>query len=106
MTAWPSLGPCCGCGTTEGVTNILMLDRRGVTPGHGWGCLVCGLPSDGAVAVLCDACVDQPPRFACRGYASDGARVPIDELPEGAFVHDEKRHELDDMATTGAHAHG
>ena len=53
-----SLGPCCQCECTDGVRNIFLLNRRGAIPGRGWGCVVCGLPPDGAVAVLCDACVE------------------------------------------------
>ena len=53
----PSLGPCCMC-AGDGV-NIIMLDRRAVIPGHGWGCFICGLPRDGAVAVLCNGCADR-----------------------------------------------
>jgi hypothetical protein len=94
----PNFGPCCVCETTEGVTNLVMLDRRGATPGQGWGCTVCGLPSDGAMAVVCDACVGLSPRFACRGYATELARIPIKELPEGKFEHDAQKHRQDDLA--------
>src|SRR4051812_30358355 len=99
MTAF---GPCCGSQTTAGVTNVVMLDPRGPVPGQGWGCVVCGLPADGAVAVLCNDCVlayeDDPKvlRFACRGYATSGQRIPIDELPPGEHRHDEAKHALED----------
>jgi hypothetical protein len=54
----PDLGPCCGCEvTTLGACNIVMLDKKAPVAGAGWGCLVCELPHDGAVAVLCDACL-------------------------------------------------
>lgn len=94
----PKLGPCCMCEGTEGVNNIIMLDRRGAEPGRGWGCFVCGLPSDGAIAVICDGCL---PRYqadnttlkvACRGYAGEGGRVPIAELPEEPFHHHDAKH--------------
>ena len=58
----PYLGRCCACleEGTEGnpVRNLMMLDRLAPTPGTGWGCFVCGLPLDGAVAVLCERCVE------------------------------------------------
>lgn len=92
MSEWtddsPSLGPCCNCGTTENVVNVVMLDRRGPQPGFGWGCVVCDLPSDGAVAVLCEGCIGQAPQSVCEGYPQDGKRVPIDKLPVGSFEHD------------------
>jgi hypothetical protein len=97
-------GTCCICERAEGVTNILMLDQRAPIPGHGWGCVVCGLPSDGAVAVLCDACLDlyakqhDALRFVCRGYPGHEGRVPISELSPEPFTHDEAKHR-DEMRT-------
>jgi hypothetical protein len=95
----PDLGPCCICESTENVHNVIMLDRRGAVPGHGWGCVVCGLPSDGASAVLCDACLprwqtdESLLKIACRGYPKSDGRIPIAELPPGPFDHDTARHE-------------
>jgi hypothetical protein len=92
------LGPCCMCEATEGVRNILMLSRRGVVKGHGWGCVECDLPTDGAIVVLCDACLaiyqadESALRFACRGYPASEGRVPIADLPPGVFDHDESKH--------------
>jgi hypothetical protein len=92
----PDLGPCCMCEGTEGVRNLIMLDLRGTVPGHGWGCLGCGLPSDGASAVLCDKCLTryQADRslltIACRGYPGTDGRIPIAELEP--FEHDDAAH--------------
>lgn len=96
----PKLGTCCGCGRADGVRNIVMLDRRGPSPGKGWGCVVCGLPSDGAVAVFCDECCRDgtgEPRFVCLGYPASGQRMPIADLPFQVFEHDEEKHRLDDI---------
>lgn len=84
------LGPCCACGGTENVRNVMMLDRKGPTPGKGWGCFVCDLPLDGAVAVLCDDCLEAKAeiRFVCGGYPSQDGRVLIEDLPDGPFGHD------------------
>lgn len=91
------LGPCCIC-EVPGAGNIVMLSQRAMVPGHGWGCITCGLPPDGAVAVLCDRCTAMwseghaELRFACRGWPGRDGRVPIGELPAGRFDHDEAKH--------------
>ena len=93
----PVLGACCMCETLgEPVRNMIMLDKRAQVSGHGWGCVVCGLPSDGANAVLCDPCFDrfrQDPSvltIACRGYPATDGRVAIAELEP--FQHNEWLH--------------
>ena len=92
----PSLGPCCGCERDTGLArNIVMLPFRNKMPGHGWGCFVCGLAPDGAVAVLCDECAerfdrgDGGLRFACRGYPGIDGRAPLAEFT-GSHTHDLK----------------
>lgn len=85
-----NLGTCCACGKSgQDVHNVVMLNRKGPTPGKGWGCLVCGLPADGAVAVLCDDCLEagEEIRFVCVGYAAEDGRMPIAELPFEPFEH-------------------
>jgi hypothetical protein len=77
------LGPCCACSKTgPDVRNILMLQKKCPTPGKGWGCFQCGLPPDGAIAVLCDTCLETHAtlRFACRGFPATDGRIPIGEL--------------------------
>ena len=61
------LGTCCACEGTWQVQNIFLLDVKGPTPGLGWGCLACGLPFDGAFAVMCEACLEAKAdlRFVC-----------------------------------------
>jgi len=84
----PDLGPCCVClRTGSEVRNLLMLERKAPMPGRGWGCFTCGLPFDGAVAVVCDGCLHAPLRFACRGYPAEDGRVPIESLT-GSHQHD------------------
>ena len=62
--------------------------------GKGWGCVVCGLPSDGAVAVVCDACLESgaPILDVCSGYPASGVRVARESLTE-PFDHDMAAHE-------------
>jgi hypothetical protein len=88
------LGPCCMCETLERVNVVVALYRRCPIPGHGWGCSICQLPKDGAVAVLCDPCQDRYLRDeslltqVCRGHPATEGRIPIEELPPGEFDHD------------------
>lgn len=101
------LGPCCVCESTVDVHSLIMLNQKAPMPGRGWGCVVCDLPSDGALAVVCDACeaafasvMDPPLRFACRGYPGADGRVTIDTLT-GTHEHDRSKHrdnDLDDEA--------
>jgi len=101
--ATTDLGPCCVCESTVDVWNVLMLRQKAPMPGRGWGCVVCGLPSDGALAVICNACApelahgDPVPklRFACRGYPASDGRVPIATLT-GTHDHDITRHPTSD----------
>jgi hypothetical protein len=92
-------GSCCACEGLDGVRNIIMLDVKALTPGKGWGCVVCHLPNDGAVAVLCDRCLETNAevRFAVDGWTTDKKRVKIEELTI-EHKHDMKyHHEVDDM---------
>ena len=90
------LGSCCCCGGTEQVRNIYMINRRCAVSGHGWGCVVCDLPCDGASAVICDTCLanDMPIRFACCGYPATDGRMLYDDLSE-PFDHDPTKHAED-----------
>jgi len=85
----PDMGACCNCGGTARVRTIVLLPLRAPVPGTGWGCGVCNLPPDGAMAVLCDNCVRRGdnPQFAISGYVSSNSRVPIDSLSLEPFVH-------------------
>lgn len=90
-------GPCCCCGTMYKVRTLVMLEKKAPVPGTGWGCVQCGLPLDGALAVLCDQCAansaDLPNclRFVCRGYPTLGERTPIEEVA-GEHAHDMSQH--------------
>lgn len=87
------LGRCCHCGKEDQVVNILCLPLKAPVPGTGWGCAVCGVPSNGAVTVLCNSCTraNNPPLFACFGSPSDGDRVSVKELAI-PFEHDLDHH--------------
>lgn len=86
-------GNCCACDRTgQAVRNLTMLGYKTPIPGTGWGCFVCQLPSDGAVAVVCDECVDSfrqgkgNLKFAILGYPTEKRRIDISQLKE-PFSH-------------------
>ncbi|MCV3215115.1 hypothetical protein OGM63_16610 [Plectonema radiosum NIES-515] len=83
------LGACCACGKTEKVENILTINKRAPIPGTGWSCVVCGLPYDGAVTVMCDDCVvgNKEPKEVCYGYVKDKKRISYTALSEEEFNH-------------------
>jgi hypothetical protein len=95
------LGPCCRCRDQiyEGGM-IIMLNVECQIRGHGWGCLVCGVPANGACVVLCTACGDLLSQGtvirdycleACRGFPRVDGRCSIGELTT-PFDHDYSRH--------------
>jgi hypothetical protein len=71
------------------VQNVIFLNRLSPTPGAGWQCFECGLPANGAVAVLCDPCPDAGAeiRFVCTADPAEGGRTPLAELSEEKFKH-------------------
>ena len=100
------LGPCCICERSdETVRNILMLHKQSPY-GRGWGCVVCGLPAEGASAVVCDACIkrtkghdiERKLRFFMvpDGDSYVTGRAPIAELDnQPAWEHDHAKHRAD-----------
>lgn len=118
------LGPCCACrqpGKT--VRNLLMLPLRAPASANpdrdraqgGWGCVVCHLPCEGAVAVLCDRCSprcgasprgraeDREVLDVCDGYPALGRRTPRAGLTE-PWDHDYALHPETWQAVTGQEA--
>lgn len=94
-----NLGACCGCGKTGAdVLNIITLQYKAPVAGTGWGCAICELPSDGAIAITCDNCLwrmqsgEDVLKFAVSGYPLEHGRVPIAELVE-PFNHKDIPHE-------------
>ena len=102
-----NLGTCCVCGTKKNVNTVIQLHFKAPIPGRGWGCLVCNLPADGAVAVVCGKCASklegyktdpiQGLRWACKGYPAEDGRVPIVEvLSTAPHDHDMTKHQEGD----------
>ncbi len=94
-------GPCCCCGK-EGpdVRNIYQLAYCAPVPGTGWGCIICEIPPDGAVAVVCDKCHETraPLLFVVSGFIPEKGRVPLAQLTE-KFNHDLLKHTLIERAS-------
>ena len=94
-----NLGKCCYCEQTgESVRNVITLDKKlPVKSTGGWGCFVCGLPPEGAVAVVCDDCLDKfvenqiALKYACVGDPGENQRIAVEELTE-TFEHDPSKH--------------
>lgn len=90
----PDLGACCACDKAgPSVRNIMMLDKRAPVAGTGWGCVQCGQPQDGTIAVLCDDCIrtKAPILDVCYGVPGEGRRMSIHALLE-PFSHDMSQH--------------
>lgn len=100
----PDFGPCCAC-RQEGPTvrNFVALNKRAAVAGTGWGCVVCDLPADGAVAVLCDKCLAENAEIqdVCHGHAASKERSPFAALTED-FDHSHDLHEAEIAALVGA----
>lgn len=83
-------GACCACllrKPVEQVQTLVLIDRR--TPyGDGWGCLQCHLPEEGAIAVLCNECVEGQVQIRqfIKGKVLSHERAPFAELTE-PFEH-------------------
>ena len=78
------LGNCCVCRGKEDVVNIINLPYRTFIPGTGWGNVEHSLPTDGAIAVICDSCMDGFEivnlQDVVYGYASEKQRRPFLEV--------------------------
>lgn len=90
-------GACCACGTAgeHCARNITTLNFEAPPGFAGWGCVQCGKPSRGAIAVLCDSCAakNAAPRFIAGGkFLTDKIRVPLDSYPRVPFGHDDRLH--------------
>ena len=73
----------------------MCFDKRAPVPGTGWGCLVCGLPNDGAIAVVCDNCLEAETEIleVCHGHPHEGRRMALSVINE-PFEHDPAKHEI------------
>lgn len=92
-----NLGPCCCCGKDGAdMRNIVSLPYTvPESIGAGWGCMVCGLPLDGACYVACDACIEAstPPVEIVFGKIADKRRMSLPPKSiRRPFEHDVTKH--------------
>jgi len=98
------LGPCCACQRAAS-TKVVMLEILSPTPGHGWGCIDCGLPPNGAIAVVCDDCFRDQRRllYVCTGFPGTEGRTHWSAMKQEAFLHDQSKHAPEDFEDGGVH---
>ena len=79
------------------VRNVIMLARKALEPGSTWNCFVCKPDGQGAIAVVCDDCLQKRKeiKFAVVGYVAEKRRIPIEQLTE-PFGHNVGLHEADE----------
>ncbi len=81
MSKPTNLGPCCCCGLSKGagpVRTLICLAKKAPGEVQGWGCLQCGLPQQGAVAVVCDKCADK-----LEAYVTETGKPLEESLADG-----------------------
>lgn len=89
----PQFGECCACrcagSANNPVRNVVMHEFRAPIAGKGWGCVVCQLPLDGAVSVICDRCRDTEVEVVdvCSGYPAENVRVAFRLMDKTPFAH-------------------
>ena len=96
------LGPCCVCGKRQdgSVRTLVCLSFEAPKGFIGWGCVVCGIPSRGAMAIACDECCEKHGQelpgalvFICAGaFSAQGLRYPLEGFERIPFDHDMNKH--------------
>jgi hypothetical protein len=107
------LGTCCECGgeptPDNPVRTLMLLDfKMPEDVGNGWGCFQCGLPMEGATAVICDACAESigaagkiEPRYIMVGTETKCGRLAIDQIqPKIPHRHNMALHPEEDGFTS------
>jgi len=95
-------GPCCACRRVfVYLRHVVCMTFRAPEGAldKGWGCVVCAIPSHGALAVVCDECMNaqRPILDVCADYVRNPARALVtDELRAIPWVHIQASHEADE----------
>lgn len=95
---WPdengiaTVGTCCACRRADvGLRNVVCMTFRAPESafGKGWGCVVCAIPGNGALAVICDNCMgrEAPIVDVCAGYLAEPARAEAEPLRAIPWSH-------------------
>ncbi len=86
------VGPCCACRRGDVVLRVVVLQDFRVPKsalGKGWGCVVCAIPGNGAIAVLCEPCAaaQAPVVDVCAGYPTEAGRAEAEPLRAFPWSH-------------------
>ena len=89
-------GLCCICEGKLDIVNIVNLPFK-VKSESGWGCVVCDLPMEGAVSLLCSICIEdfviEDIKFLTYGKTG---RIPLPhEYERVIHEHDMSKHIVD-----------
>ncbi|MYB02024.1 MAG: hypothetical protein F4118_00340 [Acidimicrobiaceae bacterium] len=81
-------GTCCVCESEMDECILIQLDYK-IESESGWGCLVCDLPMDGAMAVVCFDCFDDDDLEDKIKFLMNGrrGRIPVPP-PESRIKHE------------------
>ena len=92
-------GSCCVCEKPDTELNVFQMDYKNPVPSESaWGCFTCNLPMEGAVAVVCDECVEAFPDEEIWDkilFLMDGAtrRIPVPDVKDRiSHEHDLSEH--------------
>lgn len=89
-------GACCACQSEGPHRNLVTVKITAPEAGTGWGCIICGLEPNGAIAVLCDDCVEAQAvsiTHVSLGRVNTGNRISIQDYRHEDFDHDMAVHE-------------
>jgi hypothetical protein len=87
------LGMCCTC-QRRPAKNVVFVNERAPVDGTGWGCVRCGIPTNGAISVICHECKQAqiPIKRVCVGHPYEGTRIPLEMTAGNPFDHDYSKH--------------
>ena len=94
------IGECCACRRRDVRRHIVLLNCLAPVSGTGWGCLVCNMPNDGGLGLVCSRCVAKGRNKAMHmmlivsGYVMDDHLIDAAPWREKPFDHDLEVHDF------------
>ncbi len=99
-----ALGRCCRCQQADANVLHMLEIKSPERDGRGWGCMVCGLPPEGAIVVFCEPCAQhfehdreaaaqwfETPTI-CLGFPQDNRRQQVEKKQMEPHDHDLTKH--------------